>query len=163
LQEMNLRPKLHPYMGEDGKTYFPAACHTMSNEDKINFLTVIKNVRVPDGYASNVSRCVRLKECTISGLKSHDSHVIMQVLLPIALRRSLLDNVVRPLVELSAFFRDLCSTNLTQKDMDRLESNVCATLRKIEQVFSPGFFTIMVHLVVHLVSECRLGGPVQYR
>jgi len=163
LQEMNLRPKLHPYMGEDGKTYFPAACHTMSNEDKINFLKVIKNVRVPDGYASNVSRCVRLKERTISGLKSHDSHVIMQVLLPIALRRSLPDNVVRPLVELSAFFRDLCSTNLTQEDMDRLESNVCATLCKMEQVFPPGFFTIMVHLVVHLVRECRLGGPVQYR
>ncbi|XP_062165003.1 uncharacterized protein LOC133871592 [Alnus glutinosa] len=98
---------------EDGQTYLPAACHTMSNKDKINFLKVIKNVKVPDGYASNVSRCVRLKERTISGLKSHDNHVIMQVLLPIALRRSLPDNVVRPLVELSAFFRDLCSTNLT--------------------------------------------------
>jgi hypothetical protein len=77
LQEMNFRPQLHPFTGEDGKTYFPAACHTMSNEDKINFLKVIKNVRVPDGYASNVSRCVCLKERTISGLKSHDNHVIM--------------------------------------------------------------------------------------
>jgi hypothetical protein len=25
------------------------------------------------------------------------------------------------------------------------------------------FFTSMVQLVVHLVCECRLGGPVQYR
>jgi hypothetical protein len=28
---------VHPYTGEDGKIYLPAACHTMFNEDKINF------------------------------------------------------------------------------------------------------------------------------
>jgi hypothetical protein len=86
----------------------------MSNEEKTNFLKVIQNLRVPDGYASNVSRCVRLKERTISGLKSHDSHIIMQQLLPIALHWSLLANVVRPLVEMSAFYKGICSTNLTR-------------------------------------------------
>jgi len=163
LQEMGLRPRLHPYTGDDGRTYLHATCHTMSNEDKINFLKVLKNVRVPDGYANNVSRCVRLKECMISGLKSHDSHIIMQQLLPIALRRSLPDKAVRPLVELSKFFRGICSTNLTQEEMDKLEGNIGVTLCNLEKVFPPGFFTSMVHLVVHLVRECRLGGPVQYR
>jgi hypothetical protein len=47
--------------------------------------------------------------------------------------------------------------------MDRLEGDICVTLGKMEQVFSPSFFTSMVHLVVHLVRECRLGGPEQYR
>jgi hypothetical protein len=78
LQEMGLRPKLHPFTDDDGKTYMLAACHTMSNEEKTNFLKVIRNLRVPDGYASNVPRCVCLKERMISGLKSHDSHIIMQ-------------------------------------------------------------------------------------
>jgi len=78
LQEMRLRPKLHPFIAANGKTYMPPACHTMSREDKENFLKVLRNVRVPDGYALNISLCVRLKERTISGLKSHDSHVLMQ-------------------------------------------------------------------------------------
>ncbi|XP_062145091.1 uncharacterized protein LOC133852365 [Alnus glutinosa] len=160
---MGLRPKLHPFTAANGKTYIPAACHTMSREDKENFLKVLRNVRVPDGYASNISRCVRLKDRTISGLKSHDSHILMQQLLPIALRKSLPDKVVRPLVEISAFFRGICSTKLSQEDMDRLQGDVCITLCKLEQIFPPGFFTSMVHLVVHLVRECRLGGPVQYR
>lgn len=86
LVEMGLRHELHPFTADDGRTYMPPTCHTMSKHDKTHFLKVIRNVRVPDGYASNVSRCVRLKECTISGLKSHDSHVLMQQLLPIALR-----------------------------------------------------------------------------
>jgi hypothetical protein len=113
LQEMGLRPKLHPFTGDDGKTYMPAACYTISNEEKTNFLKVIRNLRVPDGYASNVSWCVCLKERMISGLKSHDSHIIMRQLLPIALRRSLPDNMVRLLVKMSTFFRGICSTNLT--------------------------------------------------
>jgi hypothetical protein len=29
LQEMGLRPKLHPYIGDDGRTYLPPAPHTM--------------------------------------------------------------------------------------------------------------------------------------
>jgi hypothetical protein len=37
-------------------------------------------MRVPDGYASNISHCVRLKERMISGLKSHDSYVLMRQL-----------------------------------------------------------------------------------
>jgi len=163
LQEMGLRPKLYPFTTENGKTYMPAACHTMSREDKSNFLKVFRNVRVPDGYASNISRCVRLKNHTISGLKSHDGHVLMQSLLPIALRLSLPDKVVRPFVEMFTFFRGICSTKLTQDEMDRLQSDVCITLCKLEQVFSPRFFTSMVHLVVHLMRECRLGGPVQYK
>jgi hypothetical protein len=120
LQEMGLRPKLHPFTAANGKTYMPAACHTMSREDKEIFLKVLQNVRVPDGYASNISRCVRLKECTILGLKSHDSQVLMHQLLPIALRQSLPDKVVRPLVEMYAFFRGICSTKLTEDEMDRL-------------------------------------------
>jgi hypothetical protein len=160
LQEMGLRPKLHPFTAANG---IPAACHTMSREDKENFLKVLRNVRVPDGYASNISRCVRLKDRTISGLKSHDSHILMQQLLPIALRKSLQDKVVRLLVKISAFFRGICSTKLSQEDMDRLQGDVCITLCKLEQIFPPGFFTSMVHLVVHLVRECKLGGPVQYR
>jgi hypothetical protein len=117
---MGLRPKLHPFTAANGKTYIPAARHTMFKEDKENFLKVLRNVRVPDGYTSNISRCVRLKERTISGLKSHDSHVLMQQLLPIALRQSLPEKVVRLLMEMFAFFKGICSTKLTQDEMERL-------------------------------------------
>jgi hypothetical protein len=59
LVEMGLRHKLHPFTVDDGRTYMPAACHTMSKDDKTHFLKVIRNMRVPDRYAFNVSRCVR--------------------------------------------------------------------------------------------------------
>jgi len=115
---MDLRKTLHPFTNESGKTYLHAACHT------INFSKVIKNVRVPDGYGSNVSRYVNLKARTIVGLKSHDNHILMQQFLPIALRGCLEKKVVKPLIELSAFFRGICSKTLTKEDLARHEAEI---------------------------------------
>ena len=33
----------------------------------------------------------------------------------------------------------------------------------MEMTFLPSFFTIMIHLMVHLVEEIKLGGSMQYR
>jgi hypothetical protein len=55
----------------------------------------------------------------MSGLKSHDNHVLMQQLLPIALRGSNLpSNVVKVLVNMSTFFRGICETTLTPEALD---------------------------------------------
>jgi hypothetical protein len=165
---MGLRPKLHPFTAANGKTYVPAVSHTMSREDKENFQKVLRNVRVPDGYASNISRCVRLKDRTIFGLKSHDSHILMQQLLPIALHQSLPDKVVRPLVEISAFFIGICSTKLSQEEMDRLQGDVCITLCKLEQLFPPGLpawstWSCILCESVDSADPCSIGGCTRQR
>jgi hypothetical protein len=85
LRKIGLRSELHPFTVDNNKTYMPVACFTMTKKEKTDFLKVLRDVRVPDGYSSNVSRCVKLKECTIEGLKSHDNHILMQQLMPIAL------------------------------------------------------------------------------
>lgn len=36
-------------------------------------------------------------------------------------------------------------------------------LCKLEKIFPPAFFDIMVHLAVHLPREAKLVGPVGYR
>jgi hypothetical protein len=100
----------------------------------------------------------------MSGLKSHDSHVLMQQFLLIALRGSnLLSNVVRPLVEMFTFFKGICLTTLTSKDLNRLESDIIVTLCKMEQVFPlvflPAWFMLLCILFVNAVSV----DPVQYK
>ena len=53
-----------------------------------------------DGYTSNLVRCMNVAQGKVFGMKSHDYHVFMEYLLPIALRK-LSDHVWRPLTELS--------------------------------------------------------------
>ncbi|XP_058112986.1 uncharacterized protein LOC131256009 [Magnolia sinica] len=163
LQEIKIRQTLHPKQRPSGKTYLPPACFTMANKEKDDFCRVIKNMKVPDGYASNISRCTNLKMKKILGLKSHDTHVLMQQILSIAVRRTLPPNVSSILIELSGFFRDLCSKVGRMQDFKFLESQIALTLCHLERIFPPSFFDIMVHLPIHLASEAMLAGPVQYR
>lgn len=106
---------------------------------------------------------MNIKQRKLINLKSHDNHVLMQDILPVALRASNSTKVIDLLAKLSSFFKKLCSTTLDPNELDELQEGIILTLCEMEIEFLPPFFTIMVHLVIHLVDEAKLGGPVQYR
>ena len=118
---------------------------------------------MPDGYASNIKRCVDVPRCKLSGLKTHDFHVIFQKLLPIVVRHILPQEVVKPLIELSRFFNAICFKELSTEELEKLNISIRETLCRMEMIFPPAFFDIMMHLPVHLAEEAKLGGPVCYR
>ena len=92
----------------------------------------IRKLKFPDGYASNLSRCVDVRNASLHNLKSHDCHVFMQRLLPLDFKDLLPTNVRNVLTELSQFFRDLCSSKLHVGDIVRLENNIVKILCKLE-------------------------------
>ena len=47
---------------------------------------VLEVMKFADGFASNISRCVILKEGKLYGLKNHDCHVLLQPLLQIGIQ-----------------------------------------------------------------------------
>ncbi|XP_040374691.1 uncharacterized protein LOC121052850 [Rosa chinensis] len=108
LQEMNIKNHLHLKIDESGKPKAPDAEFEMKNNGKDLFLNVIHEYRAPDGHASNISRRVRLQDRTMGGLKSHDCHILVQELIPLAIRKSLPKNVVEVLIDLGNFFKQLC-------------------------------------------------------
>ncbi|XP_028115026.1 uncharacterized protein LOC114312932 [Camellia sinensis] len=163
LQDMGIRKALHPQKRVGNEYYLPPACFAMNNREKSLFCTLLKNIKVPDGYASNISRWVNLKQRSISGLKSHDNHILMQQILPIAVRNLLPKKVVEPLIELSNFFKQLCFKTLEVDGLNRLQSQIALTLCHLERIFPPSFFDIMEHLPIHLAEEAKIAGPVQYR
>ncbi|XP_057748109.1 uncharacterized protein LOC130967309 [Arachis stenosperma] len=149
LQLMGIRRDLWPR--EDGK--YPTAIFSMSNSQKDVFLRTLKNVVFLDGHTSNISRCVDLHQRKLFGLKSHDNHTLMQHLLPIASRNVLPAPVLVVLADLSTFFRRLCSKSIDPQQLPLLQEHVVLTLCRMEAIFPPSFFTVMVHLTVHLVEE----------
>ena len=46
-------------------------------------------------------------------------------------------------------------------DLEILEKDIIVMLCELEKIFPP-FFTIMVHLVMHLASEAKIAGLVIY-
>ena len=159
LKEMGIRKDLHPTKRDD-KWHFSAACYTLSPSEKYKVCKLLKTVKVPDGYSSNISRCVKLKEAKIFGLKSHDCHILLEQLLPLAIRGVVPTNVYEAITELSIFFKELCSKVLRKDVLKHLESQISITLCKLEKIFPPSFFDVMIHLALHLALEARLAGPV---
>jgi len=145
------------------KVTMPSAPFALNKEQKKALCEWIKNLKFPDGYASKFSRCIDVQGDKLHGLKSHDYHIIMERLLPIALRELLPTNVCKAITEISQFFRDLCSSQIHIDDMVCLEKNVPKIIYKLEKHFPPTFFNVMDHLPVHLPYEARVSGPVQYR
>jgi len=78
---------------------------------------------MPDGYSSNLARCANIDKGTMHGMKSHDCHVFMEFLLPIAFI-SLSSRVLNPFTEISHFFKDLCRTTLMDDVLSRIEQNI---------------------------------------
>jgi hypothetical protein len=56
----------------------PKACYSLTVDAKKVLLEWIRELQLPDEYASNLSRCVDMGELKITGMKSHDCHVLIE-------------------------------------------------------------------------------------
>lgn len=141
----------------------PNAPYVLEKEQILKLFKWIETLELPDGYVSNISMCVNYETRTMHGMKSYDCHIFIQKLLPIVCRDLLSRNVVDVLIELSKFFQDLCSSNLKYTDLEKMEIDIVRILSKLEITYILGFFDSMEHLPLHLVAECKLGGPANFR
>lgn len=162
LKHMRIRSALHP-VKKGTKMYLPPAVHALSRFEKRIFCKRLFDLKVPDGFSSNIANCVSMEQYKLIGLKSHDCHVLMQQLLPMALRGLLPKGPRNALFRLCAFFNTLCQRSIDKEKMVEHENDISETLCMLERYFPPSFFDIMVHLVIHLGREARLCGPVQFR
>ena len=88
LEEWGIRKSLYA-QPRGNRTYLPPAPYMLSLSRKKIFCKRLHDFKGPDGYCSNFKRFVSLEDCKVSGLKSHDYHVLMQQLLSIAVRELL--------------------------------------------------------------------------
>jgi len=78
-------------------------------------------------------------------LKSHDCHVLMQQLFPVAIHGILPDKVRVTITRLRSFFNAICSKVINLKQLDDLKNEAAIILCQLEIYFPPSFFDIMIH------------------
>ena len=96
------RKELAPKVCEK-KTYLPPTSFTLTEEEKRVMCQCLFDVKVLDGYSSNIRALVDMKELKLVGLKSLDCHTLMQHLLPITIRSILPKNVRYAITRLCLF------------------------------------------------------------
>jgi len=161
LEDMGIRKNLQ--LKDDGNSYsVPHAPYKMSKAQISVFCAFIKNVKFPDGYASNLARCVSVDECKLQALKTHDCHILLQRILPAGLRGIIHKEIYEAIAELGNFFQQICAKKLKLDVLNRMRGEIPIILCKLEKIFLPAFFDVMVHLSIHLIDDAILRGPVQY-
>ncbi|KAH7857583.1 hypothetical protein Vadar_014267 [Vaccinium darrowii] len=156
LQNLGIRHDLHP-QDRRTKTYLPPASFTLYKAEKQIFCKMLFDLKVPDGYSSNISNCIDMEKLKITGLKSHDCHVLMLQLLPVALKGLLQSGPRNVIFHLCAFFNRLCRRVIDREEKACLEDEIVETLCMFERFFPPSFFDIMNHAAkegptMHIVS-----------
>lgn len=63
----------------------------------------LKEIKVPDDFASNISQCSNVKERNIFGMKCHDHHIFLQHILPYISKGLLKKEICEPLIKLAIF------------------------------------------------------------
>jgi len=123
-------------------------------------LECLSSIKVLSGFSSNIKHIINVPEKKFVNLKSHDCHVIMTHLLPVSLRGILPPHVRLATIKLCAFINAISQKATNPLDLATLQNDVVQCLVSFELVFPPSFFDIMTHLLVHLVKEINILGPV---
>ena len=161
LKDLNIKEELQ--LRKEGDSYvMPRARYTLSKEQVVAFCQFLRELKFPDGFASNISRCTSADGTKVQGLKTHDCHILLQRILPAGMRGFLDSDIYQAIAELGKFFRELCSKTLNRDVLAEMKKEIPVILCKLEKIFPPAFFDVMVHLAVHLPEEALLRGPVQY-
>ena len=101
--EMGIRTELVP-VKKGRRTYLPPASYNLSRKETI-LCKFLSEVKVPEGYSSDIRRLVSMKDLKLKSLKTHDCHVIMEHFLPIGIRSILPEKGRSAITKLCFFFK----------------------------------------------------------
>jgi hypothetical protein len=160
LKEMKQQEDLRPEKRDNGQHYLHRASYTLSKEKKESMFDCLNSMKIPSGYTLNIQGRINRKEKKFTNLMSHDYHILMTQLLPVALRGILPENIRLAIMKLCAFLNKILQTATDPNKIIKLQNNVVQYLVNFEMVFPPSFFNIMTNLLVHIVKEINILDPV---
>jgi hypothetical protein len=102
---MGIRPELWLSDSVVKGTELLTSCITLSKHEKKEFSGFFKNVKVPSGYSTNVSRLILMLDLKVApGVKSHDYHILLTQMIIIGIQNILPVNVQEANMKFCFFF-----------------------------------------------------------
>ncbi|XP_026459461.1 uncharacterized protein LOC113360133 [Papaver somniferum] len=162
MEAMGIKKRL--WLKEDdntGKTTMEDGSFALTKDEKVAFCTVLKNLRVPSNFCSNLRNNVGINPPELKNLKSHDYHVMMQSLFPLLVHTatSFPKDLRVALLRISLFFNILCAKVINREHLLQAKASLVEAMCVLEKYLPPSFFVISIHLMIHLADEALICGP----
>ena len=117
----------------------PAPNYVLTAQEFDVFYTRLENLKVPFGYCSELGTHIRNRQ--FGALKSHDYHILMQTLIPLALRGLMERNTRMAIMRACRVFRRICCKVWDPAQADDLREDVAITMCLMEISFPPTIST----------------------
>lgn len=159
LEECGVMRDLHLRAMPEGSTYLkPSAPYVLTPTERERFLQAVCDIRTPTGYASNFGK--HIQHGKFIGLKSHDFHCLLEQIIPVCARYLMHPFQRTTLIRLGKCFSRICAKVVDPHDLPGLKLFVTETVCLLEICMPPAFFDLMEHVLIHLVDELAMCGPV---
>ena len=99
----------------------------------------------------------------LSGIKSHDYHVLLQFILRIVIQGTLSREIREGIYWLATFLRWICGKSMITEEILFWKVEIVEIVCLFETCTPRHFFNIMPHLMIHLPEEVELGDPMHSR
>ena len=163
-QEQGVMPNIHLVQQGTSDTYLkPHAPYILRPDEKARVLQTIKAVRTPSGHCGNFDKLVNTEKGKMQFMKSHDWHILIQEVLPAAIRGSLVEGPRVAVIRLGHCFKRFCDKVIDRGDIAELQNYVAETASLLEIHFPLGYWNTMPHFIVHIPRELYWCGPVHTR
>ena len=159
LKDLKIRKDLH-LMEVGNRLVKPHASYTITSSERVEFYKFLKSIKFFDGFVSNISRCVNERQENIKSENARLSY--FTTLTSIYWFEHIYRKMCTPLLLNCVVFLWLIARTIRVSDLDRLQANIIIILCKLERIFPPAFFSVIIHLVVHLPYETKVAGSVTY-
>jgi hypothetical protein len=112
---MGIRPELCLDDSLKG-TELPTSCITLSKHEKKEFCGFLKNVKVPFGYSTNISRLISFPYLKVAlSVNSHDYHVLLIQMIAVGIQNILPVNVREAIMNFCFFLNAFSQKVLSEE------------------------------------------------
>ncbi|KAL3687700.1 hypothetical protein R1sor_014009 [Riccia sorocarpa] len=151
-EEFGVHPEAWIQVSDGGIESLPPAPWILTTEERKICKKRISEIRFPTGIQTSGFEKDGPK--WPSALKSHDYHILLQYVIPICLQGLGTQDLRDAICDLST---------IRIVEIDEKELFAITTLCKLERTLPPDYFDSQIHLLVHLVREVSICGPVHGR
>jgi hypothetical protein len=132
----------------------------LTRDEKKAMSESLRGIRVPSRFTSKIRKLVSMKDLSLCCYNCHDSHVLLTVFLPIAIRAIKLVYVKMVITRLCYFFNRISQKVIDEDELQDLQKFIGETMAQLEMCFPSGFFDITEHIMIHMVNQIRALGPL---
>ena len=134
----------------DGHYTLQLLSYNLTKPEVKQFFEFLLSVKTPSSYSANIRSLVHADKKKLTHMKSHDCHVMLTQILPVAIRNMMNKQIRNTIIALCDFFNKLWKKVVDPDELDVMQKDIARILPELEM------FSLRRSLISWSILVCTL-------